>query len=100
VMPRLPTRAALLHAALEDAKQQADACTRFCRLASTANDHTLEVFHNGIGASDSDHQVIWTEHLTDPWNTDLRPLFVTWLVGLHQDRHVDLNVPIVPSVLP
>lgn len=81
----------ILHEALDDAQQQAAVCSRFCRLASRVNPQTFEVFHNGVGASDSDHQVIYSEAALEMYPGQLVDLFTAWIQGLHKSKRVNLN---------
>jgi hypothetical protein len=91
---------ATLHTALDDAWRRAKVCTRFCRLASRVNEHTFEVFHNGVGKADSDHQVLYSEAALELWIEELSNLLATWIIGLHQGRRVNLNTEVPPPCQP
>jgi hypothetical protein len=82
-----------LTSALKLADREAGVCTKFCRYGIEVNltSPTWSVYHNGLGPSDSNEQIIHNALVMAFGEEALRDRFALWLAATHKRTAYDLN---------
>lgn len=77
--------------ALMAAVAKADVCRRWCSVGSKVEEATYEVWHNGTGSSDTDHQRIHSSKRLAHAEEALAGVMADWITKLHKRERMDLN---------
>jgi hypothetical protein len=80
-----------LKAALKGADREAGVCGKFCRSDATTDGSAYLVYHNGLGSSDSDEQIIHNTLVLAFSEEALRDRLALWLGDVHKRTKHDLN---------
>ena len=78
--------------ALKLGQATADRCGHFCMVGAQVEHGVYNVWHNGIGSSDTDHQRIFASVIHGYGQDKMGEHIGTWLTALHKRERRDLNV--------
>ncbi len=78
--------------ALKLGQATADRCGHFCAVGAQPEHGVYNVWHNGIGSSDTDHQRVFASAIHGYDAEELGAHLGKWIAALHRREVLDLNV--------
>jgi hypothetical protein len=83
-----------LKESLQDADKAAKVCRPWCRYGGAVEAGKLHLWHNGLGPSDSDEQMVFSDGTLQLGQAGLTTVLGAWLEHLHKKppgKRYDLN---------